>query len=434
MPLMTSQSQIKGVSQSSTPAVVPEGSLWYDTTANRLKASDGSTYSNVGTSSFAGAAVVSHSTTIGDYTAPTSAVASSTGAGVALFSDDFTSYADTTEGDAAYPTSDTTNLRVNPTTDLINVTVTTSSPDANIYKDLTSISTTVWRLRFKWVITAITHNTTGNGKYQTIVMSSSNGAPSASQDAIGIRIADYDVSDKKIEAFFTNGAALSAGTTAVFSTAASATTFYVEIKRLSDTSATVELFSDSGYTTSIESESLTIGAGLVTGLRYINITAGGGATDGTLTTTLDDIAVTHTAPAAAVYDTLTTTYWKTNSENNPNIYVDMGSTLNLCAIALYYNGTDTTETEIKIQSSIDAVTWTDKRKITTSNLTSGAWNYYRFNIAGGARYVRAYGTSNSKVLSFYEIKVLKKTDAEIFADMGIVEISSSDTSLDSDGV
>lgn len=134
-----------------------------------------------------------------------------------------------------------------------------------------------------------------------------------------------------------------------------------------------------------------------------------------------------------VFDNNTATKWTSNSETNPYVYVDMNSTLNLCAIAMYYDGTGSTETEIKIQTSTDASTWTDKRAITTSNLTNAAWNYYRFNIAS-ARYVRIYGTGTSKVLSMWEIKILTKTDAQIFADLGILEISNNDTSLGPSGI
>ena len=138
--------------------------------------------------------------------------------------------------------------------------------------------------------------------------------------------------------------------------------------------------------------------------------------------------------AALAIDNNTATRWTSNSESNPNIYVDMGSALNLCAAAFYFDSTDTTNTEILIQSSPDASVWTTRRTITESNLTNGAYNYYRFNIAGGARYIRFYGNSaGSTVLSIFEIKILKKTDAEIFNDLGILTITASDTALGPDG-
>ena len=187
----------------------------------------------------------------------------------------------------------------------------------------------------------------------------------------------------------------------------------------------------------METKAFTGIASTTAGLRYIVIGGNNGdvGEDTDYRGEIDDLIVEeYLEPTTNVFDDSTATVFTTASENNPYVYVDMGSALNLCAIAIYHDAVGTTETEIKIQSSIDAVTWTDKRKITVSNLTTAAWNYYRFNIAGGARYIRVYGTGTSKALSIKEIKVMKKTDAQIFADLGIVEISSSDTALDGDGV
>ena len=182
------------------------------------------------------------------------------------------------------------------------------------------------------------------------------------------------------------------------------------------------------------------GSGIVI-LKYL--TSSMSATGGTITTsglytihsfTSNGNFVVSYGSGANAIDNDVTTKWKSDSESNPNAYVDMGSALNLCAAAFYFNSTDTTNTEILIQSSPDASVWTTKRTITTSNLSNGAYNYYRFNIAGGARYIRFYGNSaGSTVLSIWEIKIMKKTDAEIFNDLGMLTITASDTSLGPDG-
>ena len=52
--------------------------------------------------------------------------------------------------------------------------------------------------------------------------------------------------------------------------------------------------------------------------------------------------------SANAKDDNTSTVWKTNAETNPFIYADMGSAVNLCAIA-WYNNSATTETTVKIQ-------------------------------------------------------------------------------------
>ena len=136
--------------------------------------------------------------------------------------------------------------------------------------------------------------------------------------------------------------------------------------------------------------------------------------------------------SANAKDGNTSTIWKTNSETNPSIYADMGSAVNLCALAWYHDSA-TTETSIKIQSSSNASSWTDERTILTSNLVSGVYNYIRFNVVN-ARYLRIYGVSGSSlVLASAEIKVQKQTDAEIVLSHGHLSISNSDTGIELDG-
>jgi len=134
---------------------------------------------------------------------------------------------------------------------------------------------------------------------------------------------------------------------------------------------------------------------------------------------------------ANIKDNNTSTVWKTNSENNPNVYADMGSTYNLCALAWYHNSA-TTETTIKIQSSPDASAWTDERTILTSKLTVNVYNYIRFNVVNG-RYLRVYGTNTSKILASAEMKVLTKTDNQLLTSHGHLSISNSDTTIELNG-
>ena len=136
--------------------------------------------------------------------------------------------------------------------------------------------------------------------------------------------------------------------------------------------------------------------------------------------------------SANAKDDNTSTVWKTNASTNPFIYADMGSAVNLCAIA-WYNNAATTETTVKIQTSTDASSWTDKRTILTSNLVASVYNFIRFNTTT-ARYIRIYGSSGSSlVLSAAEIKVQKKTDAELLISHGHLPISNSDTGIELDG-
>ena len=136
--------------------------------------------------------------------------------------------------------------------------------------------------------------------------------------------------------------------------------------------------------------------------------------------------------SANAKDDNTSTVWKTNASTNPFIYADMGSAVNLCAIA-WYNNAATTETTVKIQTSTDASSWTDKRTVLTANLVASVYNFIRFNTVT-ARYIRIYGSSGSSlVLSAAEIKVQKKTDAELLISHGHLPISNSDTGIELDG-
>ena len=139
-------------------------------------------------------------------------------------------------------------------------------------------------------------------------------------------------------------------------------------------------------------------------------------------------------PCSNSVDDNTGTYWLSATETNPNIYVDLSSSTTCSNIAIYPNSA-TTETEVTIQSSNDAIAWTTQRTILTSNWTNGAWNYIRFNILA-ARYWRIYGNSGNSVdLAINEIKVLNGvTDADVRTLHGHIPISSSDTSLNNAGV
>ena len=128
----------------------------------------------------------------------------------------------------------------------------------------------------------------------------------------------------------------------------------------------------------------------------------------------------------------TSTVWKTNAGTNPFIYADMGSAVNLCALAWYHNSA-TTETTVKIQSSTAATNWTDERTINVSNLVADVYNYIRFNVVN-ARYLRIYGSSGSStVLASAEIKVQKNTDSVLLLSHGHLNISNSDTGIELDG-
>ena len=428
------------------PSVTPEGIIWSDTTTNTVKVSDGGAFNQVGKTSFASAAVVSQSTTIGDYTTPSTAVGSTQAstAGDAIFGtsadqviDDFTTYATQGAADAKWVSANTAKSRVNITNDNIAFDFEDNvAGDTHIYKDRGSaISNTLWTLRFKINFSvSLVNSRTWFG------IASDTTSQAIVKDFIGVLFHDTAGSAPSFKTADTDLAALpTAGDSTSAAPLALNTTYGVSISRTSATAYTVSVYSDANYQTLIETISGTCASTTDT-LRYISFyNRNDFDSTNNQVGTVDDVqfwngVASPVLVATNTKDGDTATRWASISEANPSIYADMGSALNLCAAAFYWDGTNTTETQIVLQTSADASTWVTKRTITTSGLTNGAYNYYRFNIAAGARYVRFRGSSGSTlVLSIYEIKILKKTDTEIFNDLGLLEISTSSTSLTAAG-
>lgn len=113
-----------------------------------------------------------------------------------------------------------------------------------------------------------------------------------------------------------------------------------------------------------------------------------------------------TATAADTYDGSTSTYWLSTSEANPAIYWDFGSARDHVAFAINLRTTDTTVTQIKLRISTDT-TFTDGetvRLINVSDFTNNTWRFILINRTSiDARYVQMYGIGTG-VLAVYEFK------------------------------
>ena len=94
MPLITRNSQNANVKLGTTAQLAAitftDGDLASDTTLNKVKVFNGVSLTEIGATSFSSSAVVSQSTTIGDFTTPTAVVASSGGLVGPTFVDDYT--------------------------------------------------------------------------------------------------------------------------------------------------------------------------------------------------------------------------------------------------------------------------------------------------------------------------------------------------------
>ena len=380
--------------------------------------------------------VMANSTTIGDYTQPTNAICSSA-ASVSPTYDDGTFGAWTRTGTEF---SEAANIiSFNATTRVTNQTITT---------DLGStLSDSAWILRAKLIYTTLT---LGGGQTTFIEFGMGNADHSTAldnggltMDFIGLQgaIEQVGASPWALVGYDSSGALDNPGNPEM-DTDATTQTYYLEIKRLSTTSMSIGLYSDAAFSVLIMPIETKVIAATITGLQYLRVGngyVGSGTVGNVFGGTIEEFQIwdgitTPTSSCADAIDDNVATSWKSDTEVNPNIYVDMASSTTTSNLALYPNA-GTTETEIKIQSSNDALAWTDERTITWSNLTEGAWNYLRFNIIA-ARYWRIYGSSgNAGDLQIDEIKVLDAvSDADVRNLHGHIPISATDTSLNNAGV
>jgi len=175
------------------------------------------------------------------------------------FEDDFSSDKSWVESGSQFTIDTSTNNR-------IDFVLKRDGADHVVYKDLTSVSDTAWVLRMHLDFTGNTSADTYDS--QTFFgLSSTNGAYSGTQDAIGLEIR-WGIDDD-FKTGSANGSLLPFVNTSTFSTPFTSTDeYWVEIIRVSSTSFTIELFSDSTYTTSVEKVTETTSSG-VSGLQYI---------------------------------------------------------------------------------------------------------------------------------------------------------------------
>ena len=163
------------------------------------------------------------------------------------------------------------------------------------------------------------------------------------------------------------------------------------------------------------------------------ITTSGGYTIHSFTSSGSFVVTATTAGSEAIDDN-TATKWTSSSESNPNIYVDMGSSI-ICSHIAFVTSSTSTAVTIQVQTSTDSITYTTVRTLLNANLvTNGTtYNFIRFN-ADDARYLRLRcSDATAKILSMNEIKVLTISTITALTNHGHDTIDPSDTSLGSNG-
>ena len=431
MPLVTrnsnSSSHFKGTTAQESTQTMNEGDTYYNTQTDILKSYDGSALNQVGRTSFAAAAVISHSTTIGDYTAPSAGAASSSGTLTPTFDEAYT----TNTGWTAVGSNVTIDSGV---ADACAAVAATCNADNRVHKSLgATLSDTLWALESDIILSS----SAGNDNMPYSLCAGTGTPDTASQDCI---VAYWDTSADTMRISYKDGAGAFSNATGNTISVVESTQYYIRMIRNSATNIALSIFSDSGRTTHITGspQNYTIPS-TVGGLTHIHHGTRSVGSAQTTTFTIDNTKINNNASytaysAGLVVDDDTASHWQSSAEANPRIYVDAGSAKNLLGLAIYLHANNT-ETQIAIRCSTDATFTSGEnvRTILASGLTAGSWNYVRFNLVN-RRYIQIYGNSGSSlVLAISEVKYLTKTDAQILQDLGILEISTSDTSLDLDG-
>ena len=171
-----------------------------------------------------------------------------------------------------------------------------------------------WTLRFKLTIDNLTQGSSTNSNSMFIGLCEQNSSVSSAvaKDFIGLRLKISDTLNE-FSIIDTDGTAPSGATPdATFTTVPSVGDIYVEIKRTTETTYEVNLFSDADFLTLIESESGTCPSTLELLVNNImqNDPNGGAGTDHVLDGSIDDWKV---------YDQPSVTAWAINTGTDVNI-------------------------------------------------------------------------------------------------------------------
>ena len=207
--------------------------------------------------------------------------------------DAFTGYADTTAGDLAYPTNSTSRLRVNPTTDVLDVDapLAIASP-SRLYRDMLLPYSDKYMARFKMDVKTVTQGATGHSALVFIGFSAETADVDSSNSFVGLAakltssINEYRALDDEASAIAFGGQ--------VFAHAVAVEVLYVEIivDHIAET-YDINLYSDSGYSTLVEGETGQVLSSTHPKARYfiIHVDGTNASGDHQLTLEIDDLII-----------------------------------------------------------------------------------------------------------------------------------------------
>jgi hypothetical protein len=185
---------------------------------------------------------------------------------------DFSSYADQSAFDTAWPPTGDLDVIGDPTNDRINFTHPMQNEHDGVNYNLgTALSDSKFTLRFKMVITSFGQGTDTDSAILSVGLSSNGSNSVTAQDYLGLRLRITNAR-KEIQTFHQDATALNnAADDTLFTTAISASTFYVEIRRTGTTTCDYRLYSDAGYSTLIEAKNGETIAATITGLQFFSL-------------------------------------------------------------------------------------------------------------------------------------------------------------------
>jgi len=301
------------------------------------------------------------------------------------------------------------------------------------------LSCTRWLMRFKLNMSCVNDNNDGTGQRIFIGIADTAGLVNANQDSIWFGI----ITNSAGEFYYTsttNGAQPfnSARTNFSCLTPATCDQIFVEISRTSTTNANFRIYSCACFCMLTEEMCQTVNAATI-GLRFVKVLADAGdATPcGRLTGTVDCLQIwdnISSTRACQAIDGCTNTFWQSDSETNPAIYVDMMCAVDATGIAIHPNS-NTTITVAKIRASTDA-TFTDSENVRTiqwSDLTNCMYNFINFNrLPEDRRFIQIIGDdAGAAILSINEIEINCATNIDRIH--GHLEICPNDKDLTLEG-
>ena len=156
--------------------------------------------------------------------------------------------------------------------------------------DLTTVSDTLWLLRCKITTANLTDNTDGTPHRMYMGISDSLANPNQTQDFIGLLLDIQLTTSNDYASHNVDGTTLVSNNGIDFTHALAEETVFDETKRTSATTYTIELFSDSNYSSSIEQKNDTC-ASTTDSLRYLSIqcNSNDSSPNGVLDGTMDDL-------------------------------------------------------------------------------------------------------------------------------------------------